>query len=152
MLSNHLILYCLLLLLLSIFSSIRVFSNESALRTRWPAYWSFSFHVNEYSALQWIFRVDFLLDGLVRSPCCSRGSQESSTSQFESIISSALSLLYGLTLTSVHDYWKSRSFNYMDFCCKVMSLIFNTLSGFVIDFLPRSNCLCTSIGYDSIRK
>ena len=142
MLSNHLILYCLLLLLLSIFSSIRVFSNESALCTRWPAYWSFSFHVNEYSAFQWIFRVDFLLDGLVGSPCCSRGSQESSpTSQFESIISSALSLLYGLTLTSVHDYWKNHSFDYRDLSQQTMSLFFNTLSRFVIVFLPRSKPL-----------
>ena len=52
--SNHLILYCLLLLLPSIFLSIRVFSNESVLRIRWPKYWSFSFSIspsNEYSRL-----------------------------------------------------------------------------------------------------
>ena len=64
--SNHLILCCPLLFLTSIFPSIRVFSNESALHIRWPKYWSFSFSIspsNEYS------RVDFLYDGLVWSPC-----------------------------------------------------------------------------------
>ena len=48
------------------------------------------------------------------------------------------SLLYGSTLTSVHEYWKSHNFDYMDLCCKVMSLLFNALSSFVIAFLPRS--------------
>ena len=59
-----------------------------------------------HQSFQWMFRVDFLQDWLVWSPCCSRDSQESSPApQFEIIISSALSLLYGLTLTSVPDYW-----------------------------------------------
>ena len=59
MLSNHLILCCLLLLLLSIFPSTRVFSNESALRVRWPKYWSFSFSPsNEYSGL-FSIRIDW---------------------------------------------------------------------------------------------
>ena len=88
--SNHLILCCPLLLLPSIFPSIRVFSNESVLRIRWPKYWSFSFSIspaNEYSGL--------ILDGLVGSPCNPRDSQESSpTPQFKSINSSALSFLY----------------------------------------------------------
>ena len=60
--SNHLILYCPLLFLLSIFPSIRVFSNESDLCVRWPRYWSFSFHIspsNEHSGLI-SFRMDWL--------------------------------------------------------------------------------------------
>ena len=56
----------------------------------------------------------------------------------------ALSFLYGPTLTSVHDYWKNRSFDYTDFVGKVMSLVFNMLSRLVITFLPRSKCLLIS--------
>ena len=100
--SKHLILCCPLLLLSSIFPSIRVFSNESALHIRWPKYWGFSFSVscyNEYS-------------GLVSSPCCPRDSQESSpTPQFKTINSLALSFPYSPTLTSIHDYWKNQSFD-----------------------------------------
>ena len=62
-----------------------------------------------------IFRVDFLWDLLVWSPCCPRDSQESSPApQFESMNSFLLSLLYGSTLTSVHDYYKNHSFDYAD--------------------------------------
>ena len=99
-LSNHTILCCPLFLLPSIFPSIRVFSNASALCIRWPKYWGFIIsHSNEYSDLI-SFRV-----GLVWSPCCPRDSQESSpTPQFESINSSMLSLPYGPTLASIRDY------------------------------------------------
>ena len=70
----------------------------------------------QYQSFQRIFRTDFL-DGLVGSPCYPRYSQESSpTPQFKSINSSALCLLYGSTVTSIHDYWKNHSFDYMDFC------------------------------------
>ena len=69
--SNHLILCHPLLLLPSIFPSLRVFFTESALHIRWPEYWSFSLH----QSFQWIFRVDFLEDWLVWSPCSSRDSQ-----------------------------------------------------------------------------
>ena len=103
--SNHLVLCHPLLLLPSIFLSIRVFSNESVLRIKWPEFWSFSFNIspsNEYSGLI-SFRTDW-------SPCCPRYSQESSpTPQFKSINSSALSFLYSPTLTSIHDYWKKHS-------------------------------------------
>ena len=106
MLSNHLILSFPLLLLPSIFPNGRVSSNESALRMRWPKYWSFSFSISpsyKYSGL-----ISFRMDWLVWSPCSPRNSQESSLApQFESINSSALSLLYGPILTSVHDYWKN---------------------------------------------
>ena len=98
--SNHLILCCPLLLLPSIFPSIRVFSNESVLRIRWPKYLSFSFNIspsNEYLGL-----ISFRMDWLDR---LAEDSQESSlTSQFKSINSSVLSFLYSPTLTSIHDY------------------------------------------------
>ena len=99
--SNHLILSHSLLLLPSIFPSIRVFSNESVLRIRWPKY---KFQL-QHQSLQWIFRTDFLLDGLAGSPCSPRDS----TPQFKSINSSVLSFLYSPTLTSKHDYWKNHS-------------------------------------------
>ena len=71
MLSNHLILCCPLLLLPSVFSSIRVFSNESTLRIRWPKYWSFNFSIYPF---QWILRTDFLYGWLVWPPCSPRDS------------------------------------------------------------------------------
>ena len=105
--SSHLILCHPLLLLPSIFLSIRVFSNESALRISWPKYWSSSFNIspsNEHPGL-----ISFR-DGLVGSPCSPRDSQESSpTPQFKSINSSALSFLYSPTLTSIHDHWRNHS-------------------------------------------
>ena len=108
--SNHLIL-CSLLLLPSVFLSIRVFSNESTLHIRWPKYWSFSTSPsNEYSVLI-SFRIDWfdLIDG--------QGTLESSPApHFKSIGSSVLSLLYGLNLTSIHDSWKNHSFDYMHLC------------------------------------
>ena len=64
------------------------------------------------SVLQWIFRIDFLYDWLVSSPCSPRESQESSSiSQFRSINSSVLSLLYGPTLIPIHDFWKNHRFD-----------------------------------------
>ena len=101
--SNHLILYHPLLLPPSIFPSIRVFSNESALCIRWPKYWSFSFSIspsNEYSGLI-PFRIDWF------DLLAIQGTLEFSPApQFKSISSSVLSLLYGPTLTHIHDYWK----------------------------------------------
>ena len=97
MLSNHLILCCSLLLLPSIFPTIRVFSNESALHIRWPKYWSFSFNISPSNEHQ----SNLLWDGLVGSPCSPRDSQESSpTPQFKSINSSVLSFLYSPSLTT----------------------------------------------------
>ena len=65
----------------------------------------------QHPSFQWVFRVDFLEDELVWSPCNPRESQESSTSQLKSMNFSALSLLYCPTLISVHDYWKNHSFD-----------------------------------------
>ena len=132
-LSNHLILFHSLPFLPSIFPSIKVFSNESALCIRWPKYWSFSFSIspsNGYSDLT-SFRIDWF-DLLVV-----QGNLKSSpASQFKNINSSALSLLYGQTLTFIHNYRKNHSFNYMDLCWKSDAFVFNTLSSFVITFLP----------------
>ena len=95
--SDHLIPCRSILLVLSIFPSIRVFSKGSVLCIRWPKYWSFSFNISPSSEYS----------GLAGSPCSSKDSQESSpTPQFKSINSSALSLLYGPTLTTTRDYWK----------------------------------------------
>ena len=133
--SNHLIL-CHLLLLPSIFPSIRANSSESAFCIRWPKYWSFSINPsNEYSGLI-SFRIDWLnllaVQGALKNP---------PAPQFESISTLGLSHLYGLTLTTIRDYWKKHSFDYTNFVSKVMSLLFNMLSRFVIAFLSRSNVL-----------
>ena len=110
--SKHLILCQPLLLLPLIFLSIRVFSNQSVLRIRWPKYWSFSFSIipsNEYSGLI-SFRMDWF------DLLAVKGFQESSpTPQFKIINSSALSFLYNPALTSMHDYWKYHNFDCMTF-------------------------------------
>ena len=111
MLSNHLILCCLLVLPPSIFPMIRVFSNELVLCIRWPKYWSLRFSIspcNEYSGLI-SFRID-LFDLLT----VEETQEPSPAPQFKSINSWALSLLYGPTLTSIHDYWKNHSSGYID--------------------------------------
>ena len=107
--SSHLILCRPLLLLPPIPPSIRIFSNESALRIRWPKYWSFRFSIspsNEHPGLI-SFRMDWLdllavqrtLKSLLLTP------------QFKSINSSAFSSLYSSTPTSIHDHWKNHSFD-----------------------------------------
>ena len=106
--SNHLILCGPLLLLPSVFPSIRVLSSESVLCVRWPKYWNFGISPSS-EHLGLISFMDWLTGWLVQSPCSPRDSQESSpTPQFKSN-SSALSLLYSPTLTSIHDYWKNHS-------------------------------------------
>ena len=71
----------------------------------------------QHQSFQWVFRIDFLYDGLVQSSCCPRDSQESSPiPQFKSINSLMLSFLYSPTLTSIHDYWKKQGFDKMDLC------------------------------------
>ena len=109
--SNHLILCSPLLRQSSIFPSIRVFSNQSVLHTGWPKYWNFSISPsNEYSGLI-SFRMDCLdlldIQGTLKS---------SPAPRFKSINSSVLSFLYGPTLTSIHDYWKNHTFDYVDLC------------------------------------
>ena len=86
--------------------SIRGFSNESTLHTRWPKYWSFSFSIISSKEIPGLisFRMDWL------DLLAVQGTQESSpTPQFKSNNSSVLSLLHSTTLTSIHDYWKNHS-------------------------------------------
>ena len=99
----------------------------------------------QHQSFQRIFRTYFLYDGLVGSPRSPRHSQESSTTpQFKSINSLALSFVYCLILTSIHDYWENHSLESMDFVGKVMSLLFNMLSSLVIAFLPSGEHLLIS--------
>ena len=106
--SNHLILCHPLLLLPSILPSIRVFSNESAFSIRWPKYWSFSFSIspsNEYSG-SISFRIDWF------DLLAVQGTLNSLLQHHSSNVSILwLSFLCGLTLTSIHDYWKNHSFD-----------------------------------------
>ena len=128
--SNHLILCHPLFLLPSIFPSIRVFSNESALHIMWLKYWSFSFSIsssNEYSGLMDLILLSKGLSRFLSKP------------QFESISSSVLSLLYGPYLTSVHDYWKTVDLTNEPCQQSDVSVFFNPLSRFVIAFLPRAS-------------
>ena len=112
--SNHVILCCPLLLLPSVFPSIRVFFQWVSSLHQVAKILEFQF---QHQPFQWIFRVDFHQDWLIWSPCSPRDSEESSPAlQLESINSSALSLLYGPTVTSIHDHWKNHSFEYTDLC------------------------------------
>ena len=111
--SNNLILCRPLLLLPSIFPSIRVFPSESVLLIRWPEYWNFSFNIspsNEQTGLI-CFRMDWVDLLAVQGTL-----QCSATPQFKSINSLVLSFLYNPTLTSIHDCWKNHSFDYTDLC------------------------------------
>ena len=86
---------------------------------------------------------DLLQNGLVGSPCSPRDSQESLTTQFKSINSSALSFLYSPTLISIH-VGRAIALTIQTLVCQVISLLFNMLSRIVIAFLPRSKCLLIS--------
>ena len=140
MLSNHLILYRPLLLLLSIFPSIRVFSNESALHIRWPKYWSFSFNISPYNEHTELIPLGWTGRTFLQSKRLSKVSKtKMQKHQFF-----GTSFLYSPTLTSIHDYWKNHSLDEMDFVGKVMSLLFKMLSRLVMTFLPRRKRLFIS--------
>ena len=140
--SNHLILCRPLLLLPSVFSSIRVFSNESVLHIRWPKYWSFSFSIspsNEYSRLI-SFRMDWL-DLLSVQGTLKRLLQHHSSKA--SILWCSAFFLVQLS----HPYMttgKTIALTRWTFVGKVMSLLLNKLSRLVITFLPRSKHLLIS--------
>ena len=134
--SNHLILCCPLLLLPSIFPSIRVFSDESALHIRWPKYWSFSFKISPTSEHPGLisFRMDWLdlftVQGTLKSLL-----------QHHSSKASILRRSAFFTVQLSHPYMttgKIIALTRRTFVGKVMSLLFNTLSRLVITFLPRS--------------
>ena len=139
--SNHLILCCPLLLP-SIFPTIRVFSNESVLRIRWPKYWSFSFNIcpsNEYSGLI-SFRMDWLdLLAVQRTlkSLLQHHSSKASILQHSAFFIVQLSHPYTTT-------GKTIALTRRTFVGKVMSRRFNMLSRPVITFLPRSKCLLIS--------
>ena len=140
--SNHLILCRPLLLLPSIFPSIRVFSNESALRIRWPKYWSFSFNIsptNEHPGLI-SFRMDWLdllaVQGTLKS-LLQHLSSKASILQRSAFFIVQLSHPYMTT-------GKTTTMTRWTFVDKVMSLLLNMLSRLVITFLPRSKHLLIS--------
>ena len=139
--SNHLILCRPLLLLPSIFPSIRVFFNESALHIRWPRYWSFSFSTspsNEYSGLIF-FRIDWFdlaVQGTLKS-LLQHHSSKASILRCSAFIIVQLSHPYMTT-------GKTIALTIQTFVGKVMSLLFNTLSRLVIAFLPRSKYVLIS--------
>ena len=123
------------LLLLSIFPSIRDFSNELAVCIGWPKYWRLSISLsNEYSLLislknDWF---DLLvLQGTLRN-------------LFQHHSLKALHLLYSPALTTVHDHWEEHSLDYMDLCWQSNVSAFQNTSRFVEAFLPRSKCLLVS--------
>ena len=140
--SNHLILCCPLLLLPSIFPSIRVFSNESALHIRCPKYWSFSFSIspsNEHPGLI-SFRMDWL------DLLAIQGTLKSLLQHHSSKASILLCSAFFIVQLS-HPYMttgKIIALTRWTFVDKVMSLLFNMLSRLVITFLPRSKCLLIS--------
>ena len=108
--SSHLILCRPLLLLPSIFPSIRLFSNELSLRIRWPKYWSFSYSIspsNEYSGLI-SFKTDWCYLVAVQGTLKSLLQHHSSKASMNALM---LSLIYGPNMTSTHDYWKNHSFD-----------------------------------------
>ena len=134
--SNHLVLCHPLLLLPSIFPSIRVFSNESALHIRWPKYWSFSFSIspsNEHPGLI-SFRMDWLdflaVQGTLKSLLQHHSWKASilPCSAFFILQLSHTNMTTGKTIALIRQ----------TFVDKVMSLLFNMLSRLVITFLPRS--------------
>ena len=140
--SNHLILCHPLLLLPSIFPSIWVFSNESALHIRWPKYWSFSFSIhpsNEHSELI-SFRMDWL------DLLAVQGTHKSLLQHHSSKAPILWCSVFFIVQLS-HQYMttgKTIALNRWTFVGKVMSLLFNMLSRLVITFLPRSKCLLIS--------
>ena len=140
--SNHLILCHPLLLLPSIFLNIRIFPNESVFCTRWPKYWSFSFHIspsNEYSGLI-SFRIDWFdllaVQGILKS-LLQHHSSKASVLQCSAFFIVQLSHPYMTT-------GKTIALTIHIFVDKIMSLLFNMLSKLVMAFLPRSKWLLIS--------
>ena len=140
--SSHLILCRPLLLLPPIPPSIRVFSNESTLRVRWPKYWSFSFSIspsNEHPGLISV-RVDWLdllaVQGTLKS-LLQHHSSKASIFRRSAFFTVQLAHPYKTT-------GKTIALTRRNFVGKVMSLLFNMLSRLVITFLPRSKCLLIS--------
>ena len=111
MLSKHLILWHTLLLLSSIFPNIRVFST--ALHMKWPKYFGTLASASVLPTRGWF---PLGLTGLISLQSKGLSRIFSSITMFKNMSSSALSLLYGSTVTIIHDYWKNHSFDYMGLC------------------------------------
>ena len=140
--SNHLIFWCPLLLLFSIFPSIRVFSNESVLCIRWPNYWNFRFSISPYSEYSGLisFRVDWLdllaVQGTLKSLLQYHSSKASALWRSAFFI---VQLSHPCMTTQ-----KTIALTRWTLVGKVKSPLFNILSRFIIDFLPRSKYLLIS--------
>ena len=137
---THLILHCPLLLLPSVFSGIKVFSNESALHVRWPKYWSFSISPSNYYLGLISFRIWFdlfAIQGTLKSHL-QHHSSKASIPQCSAIF--MVQLLHTYMITG-----KPVPLTIQTFAGKVMILLFNILSRFVIVFLQRSKCLLISL-------
>ena len=148
--SDHLVLCHLLLLLPSIFPSIRVFSNESVLHIRWPKYWSFSFSIspsNDYSGLI-SFRMDWLdllaVQGTLKS-LLQHHTSKAAILWFSAFFIGQLSHSYMTT-------GKIIALTRRTFVGKVMSLLFNMLSSLVIAFLPKSKYLLISVSFNFLNE
>ena len=145
--SNHLILHCPLLLLPSIFPSIRVFSNKSTLHIKWSKYWSFSFTIspsNEYSGLI-SFRIDWS-DLLAVQQTLKSLIQHCKHLLKASVLQRSDFFMVQLS----HPYMTTRkkktiALTIWTFVRKVMSLIFDILSRFVVAFLPRRASICVDV-------
>ena len=141
MLSNHLIL-CYPLLLPSVFPSIKVFSNESALHIRWPKFWSFSFSFSPFSEYSGLisFMIDWFdllaVQGTLKSLLQHHSSKAS-------ILQCSAFFMVQLSHPSV-TIGKTIALTIWTFVGKVMSLLFNMLSRWVIGFLPKSKTLFIS--------
>ena len=141
--SSHLILCHPLLILPSVFPSIRVFSNELAFCTRWPKYWSFSFSISPFNECSELisFRIDWFDFLAVQETL-------KSLLQHHSLKASILQCSAFFMVQLSHPYMTTGKTTALTiirtFVGKVMSLLFNMLSRFVIAFLPRSRCLLVS--------
>ena len=139
--SNHLVLCCPLLLLPSIFASIRIFSNDLALHIKWPKYWGFSFSIspsNEYSGL-----ISFKIDCF--DLLAVQGTRKSLLQH--NLKASILSCSAFFMVQLSHPYMtpgKTIALTIQTFVSKLMCLLFNTLSRFVIALLPMSKYLLIS--------
>ena len=134
---NHLILSCPLLLLPSIFSSIRVFSNESALLIRWPKYWSFGFSISSSMNNQGQFPLGLI--GLIS--LLSKGLSRVFSPHFKGISSLVLSLFYCPVLSYIHTWLleKNIALTIWTFVGKIMSLLFNMPSRLSLLFFEGVN-------------
>ena len=137
--SNHLIFCCpLFFLICSIFPSIRVFSNESALHIRWPKYWSFSFSTNPSNEYQGLisFMINWFDTLAVQRTLKSLLQQHSSKASILWRSASMVQLSYPYMTTR-----KTKALTRQIFVSKAMSLLFNMLSRLVTAFIPRSKHL-----------